>query len=68
MPPPLAKGREKFLSAKIPRNPLKRLDSDERKSKEIQAFPTPKNGGFRAQTARRQENPNGANGLEGAPL
>jgi hypothetical protein len=25
-----AKGREKFLSAKIPRNPLKRLDSDER--------------------------------------
>jgi hypothetical protein len=25
-----AKGREKFLSAKIRRNPLKRLDSDER--------------------------------------
>ena len=25
---------------------------------EIQAFPTPKNAGFRAQTARAQENPN----------
>jgi hypothetical protein len=27
---PRANGREKFLSAKIPRNPLKMLDSDER--------------------------------------
>jgi hypothetical protein len=26
---PRANGREKFLSAKIPRNPLKMLDSDE---------------------------------------
>jgi hypothetical protein len=41
-----AKGREKFLSAKILRNPLKRLDSDER----IQGNPSlsnPQNPGFR---------------------
>jgi hypothetical protein len=40
-----AKGREKFLSAKIPRNPLKMLDSDER----IQGNPSlsnPQNHGF----------------------
>jgi hypothetical protein len=29
-PPRRGKAREKFLSAKIQRNPLKRLDSDER--------------------------------------
>ena len=45
-----AKGREKFLSAKIPRNPLKRLDSDER----IQgnpSFSNPQKRGLRGQTA-----------------
>jgi hypothetical protein len=30
VPPRRGKAREKFLSAKIQRNPLKRLDSDER--------------------------------------
>jgi hypothetical protein len=45
--PPLAKGREKFHSAKIPCNPLKRLDSDER----IQgnpSFSNPHKRGLRA--------------------
>jgi hypothetical protein len=52
-----AKGREKFPSAKIQHNPLKRLNSDER----IQGNPSlsnPQNQGFRGQTARAQENPN----------
>jgi hypothetical protein len=43
--PPAAKGREKFRSAKIQRNPLKRLDWDER----IQgnpSFSNPQNLGF----------------------
>jgi hypothetical protein len=52
-----AKGRAKFLSAKIRRKPLKRLDSDER----IQGNPSvsnPHNQGFGGQTTRAQENPN----------
>jgi hypothetical protein len=56
--PSRAKGREKFIPAKIPRNPLKRLDSDER----IQgnpSFSNPLIEGFRGQLAWNQENPNG---------
>jgi hypothetical protein len=49
-------GRKKF-SVKIQRNPLKRLNSDER-IKEIQGNPTPINKGFRSETAASQENPN----------
>jgi hypothetical protein len=52
-----AKGRANFISAKIPRNPLIRLDSSER----IQgnpSFSNPKIRRFRNETARRQENPN----------
>ena len=45
--------RKKFTRF-IPRNPLKRLDSDER----IQGNPTLIIGGFRNGTAMRQENPN----------
>jgi hypothetical protein len=51
------KGATKFTSAKIQRNPLKRLDSDER----IQGNPSlsnPQNQGFCGCTARVQENPN----------
>jgi hypothetical protein len=54
-----AKGREKFLSTKIQRNPLKMLDFDKR----IQgnpSLPNLINQGFRGQTARAQENPNRA--------
>jgi hypothetical protein len=42
LPPPRAKARERFLSAKIPRNPLKRFDSDER----IQGNPSFSNPSF----------------------
>jgi hypothetical protein len=45
VPPRRGKAREKFLSAKIQRNPLKRLDSDER----IQgnpSFSNPQKRGF----------------------
>jgi hypothetical protein len=49
-----AKGRANFNSAKIPRNPLIRLDSDER----IQGNPTFIIGRFSNETSARQENPN----------
>jgi hypothetical protein len=52
-----AKGREKFLSAKIRRNPLISLDPDER----IQGNPrnsNPQNWGLCSKTAMVQENPN----------
>jgi hypothetical protein len=42
--PPMAKGREKFLSAKILRNPLISLDSDDR----IQGNPRKSNTPWRA--------------------
>jgi hypothetical protein len=57
---------EKFLSEKIQHNPLKMPDSDER----IQGNPSlsnPINEGFRGQTARAQENPNGPTRLNVAP-
>jgi hypothetical protein len=47
--PPMAKGREKFLSAKIPRNLLKSLDSDER----IQGNPRKSNTPWRAFSQRK---------------
>jgi hypothetical protein len=49
----------KNVSAKIPYNPLKRLDSDER----IQGNPRKSNThkrGFRREIATGQENPNGS--------
>ena len=48
------KGREKFSSRRIPRNPLKSLDSDER----IQGNPSLVFGAFEDKTATVQENPN----------
>src|SRR4029077_1842307 len=50
----------------MPRNPLKRLDSDER----IQGNPRKSNTserGLRSKTATRQENPNGATGPKACP-
>ncbi|MFZ0600742.1 MAG: hypothetical protein WAN05_05100 [Roseiarcus sp.] len=44
----------KKIISKIPRNPLKRLISDE----EIQGNPIGPDGGFDAETASRQEKPN----------
>jgi hypothetical protein len=52
------KGRVKFLRAKIPRNPLKSLDSDEG----IQgnpSFSNSQNPWFSPSTGPFQENPNG---------
>jgi hypothetical protein len=54
--PPRAEGREKFLSAKIPCNPLKRLDSDER----IQgnpSFSNPHKLGFSRSNGQRPRKP-----------
>jgi hypothetical protein len=53
------KGRKKFRLAKIPCNPLKMLNSDER----IQgnpSFSNPQKLGFSRPNGRIQENPNGA--------
>ena len=55
---PSRRGTTKIISQKIPRKPLIRLDSDERKSKEIQGNPTLIIGSFRSETATGQENPN----------
>jgi hypothetical protein len=51
-----SKSGEKFISAKIPYNPLKGLDSDE----EIQGNPIVINRDIRAKNATFQENPNGS--------
>ena len=56
------KGLRKIFPAKGSRNPLKSLDSDER----IQGNPTPRIGGFRRETVRRQGNPNGIDRTNGA--
>jgi hypothetical protein len=61
------KGREKFLSAKIRRNPLKRLDSNER----IQGNPSLSNllsEGFCGQRLERKKTQTGSTGLNVALL
>jgi hypothetical protein len=52
-----AKGRAKFLSAKIQRNPLKMLDSDE-KIQGNPSFYNPQKLGFSRRNGTFQENPN----------
>jgi hypothetical protein len=52
---------------KISCNPLISIDSDERESKEIQAFPTLNNRGFRSETGAIQENPNRLDPVERRP-
>jgi hypothetical protein len=54
-----AKGREKFLSTKIARNPLKRLDL----VKEIQAFPTLINWVFVAKRPEPKKTQTGSTGM-----
>jgi hypothetical protein len=57
------KGARNLVQAKIQRNPLKTLDSDER----IQGNPSlsnPQTHGFRGETFRAQENPNLADRTE----
>ena len=53
-----AETRRNLFVRFMPYNPLISLDSDER----IQGNPTLKTGGFRSETARDQENPNGSAG------